>query len=180
MTEDPSIKKQHPFRKRCRCCKKRFTPDHRVGNQQTHCPALACQAKRQRKNERSWRKKNPEAVALQCKKWQKNNPKYWFKWRQKHPGYVRRNKEFMRLYMRRRRKAARFVKSKEMKLQLASIKGVAHEKWYMPRGSRWLILRLERASRLSKLGSLGHTSGVEYRWPRGRLYDVSPALRKQR
>ena len=176
MTKDSSIKKQHPLRKQCRCCKKRFTPDYRVGDKQAYCSALTCQAKRQRKNEQAWRNRNPEAIALQQKKWQKNNSEYWPRWRKEHLGYVRRNKEFMRPYMRRRRKASRFVKSKEMKSQIASIKGVANEKWFMPRGSRWLILRLERASRLSRLGSLGHTSSAGYRLPHGRLYDVSPAF----
>jgi hypothetical protein len=176
MTKDSSIKKQHPIRKQCRCCKKRFIPDYRVGDKQTHCSATVCQAHRQRKNEQSWRKRNPDAVTLQQKKWQKNNSEYWSKWRKKHPGYLRRNRKFMRPYMRRRRKASRFVKSKEMKSQIASIKGVAHEKWFMPRGSRWLILRLERASRLSRLGLLGHTSGAGYRLPRGQLYDVSPVF----
>jgi len=159
-------------KQRCRCCKKRFLPDPRVGDRQKYCAQPACQRKRQQKNEYSWRRKNPEAVYEQRRKWQRNNADYWDSWRRSHDDYLKSNRIFMRGYMRRKRQSLRFVKSKEMKLQLAGIRGVAKEKWYISRGCRWLIVRLERASRLSRLHDLGHTLSVRNCLPRGRLYDV--------
>ena len=165
-------------RKRCPACGQMFTPDPRVGPRQLYCSQAECQKTRQRKNESDWRKRNPECVAAQKRKWCLKNPGFLRAWRLRHPEAVRRNRLFMRLNMRRKRQRLLFEKSKEIHLQVIRDKGVV----YMSRGNTWFLARLKRASRLSKVWAEGYAGGRicsgPIRLPRGRLYDVSGFFRQ--
>ncbi len=56
MRERKSIIKR---RKRCKNCKELFEPDVRTKGKQKYCSKKECQNKRQRENEKDWRKRNP-------------------------------------------------------------------------------------------------------------------------
>jgi hypothetical protein len=172
------IKEAHPpTRKQCLACKKKFTPDPRVGERQKYCSKAECQILRQRLNEDSWLKKeeNQKFRAAQQRRWRKNNPEHLTQWREEHPESVRRNREFMREYKRREREDILFEKSKEWNLQVTRDKGVI----YMCRGNTWILTRLKRAGRLSKAMdgwyAYGHVRlGLgSVRLPQGRLYKVT-------
>ena len=47
----------------CRYCRRWFRPSHRVGERQYACGSAACQAHRQRENERDWRDRHPGYLA---------------------------------------------------------------------------------------------------------------------
>ncbi len=161
------------IRKRCPACGAMFTSDPRVGQRQRYCSSTSCQLSRQRKNESDWRKRNPECVSAQQKKWRLAHPVYLRQWRENHPDSVRRNSEFMRLYMRRERQRLLFEKSKEMHLQVVKNNGVI----YMSRGNTWFLARLKRASRLPKVWADVYAGGRircgSVRLPQGRLWEVS-------
>jgi hypothetical protein len=67
-----------------------------------------------------------------------------------------------------------FDKSKSILTQLAGGKG---DKCYLARGSRWLFVRLTKASLLSKPAYMSDNRSrftrVANRLPKGRLYDLS-------
>ena len=161
-----------PVCKQCPVCKKKFLPDQRVGQRQKCCSKKECQSNRQRKNERVWRQLNPDCVTTQRKKWQQNNPGNLWRWRLKHPASVRRNREYMRQHMRRKRQRLMFDKSKEWRLQVVRDRGVM----YMNREKTWFLVRLKRASRLSMAWGAGYSGGHirsdSVRLPRGRLYNI--------
>ena len=166
---------QHQPRKQCLACKKKFTPDPRVGQRQEYCSKEECQTLRQRLNERSWVKEeeNLKWRSAQQKRWRTSHPEHLKQWREDHPESVRRNREFIREHMRRKRQDFLFEKSKEWNLQVTKDKGVI----YMSRGNTWVLTRLKRAGRLPKAMNSwyahGHIRSGSVRLPRGRLYKVS-------
>ena len=160
-------------RKQCPSCKKNFLPDPRVGLRQKYCSKKSCQSRRQRNNEKVWRQLNPDCVSAQRKKWHQKNPEYLCKWRAAHPGSVRRNRELMRVHIRRKRERLVFDKSKEWRSQVVRDRGVI----YMNREKTWFLVRLKRASRLSAAWGRGYSCGRvrsgAVRLPRGRLYNIT-------
>ncbi len=166
---------QHHTRRQCPACKKKFTPDFRVGQRQQYCSNKECQSLRQRLNERSWLKEeeNQKFRAAQQRRWRRRHPEHLKQWRKKHPESVRRNREFMREHMRRKRQKHLFEKSKEWHSQVIKDKGDI----YMSRGNTWVLARLKRAGILSKAMGCGYAYGRirtgSVRLPRGRLYKVS-------
>ena len=176
MTDNPSENlPHHSARPRCLACKKRFTPDPRVGPRQKYCSNKKCQARRQRLHETTWLEK-PEntkfRVAYQ-RRWREDNPDYLEGWRQKHPQAVRRNREFMREHMRRKRSQPLFEKTRQWRLEVVKDKG----DMYVNRMNTWVLLRLRRQGIWSKALSMGYACGrtrsEPVRLPKGRLYKVS-------
>ena len=166
-------------RKQCISCKKRFTPDPRVGLRQKYCSRKECQTKRQKNNERIWTENpdNREFLKVKRRKWLKNNPDYLKEWRENNPDSVQRNREFMREYQRRKRNSVMFEKTKEMTLEVVKNKGVV----YASRGNTWLFMSLKRPLTSTKAMSAVYASKRivkgKVRRPQGRLYDLSSAFR---
>ena len=80
---------KHPqARRRCRCCSKSFTPDHRNATRQHYCTRPRCRRARKAASQRRWRSKDgngdyfrgPKQVA-RVKLWRKSHPGYWKKGR---------------------------------------------------------------------------------------------------
>lgn len=170
-------------RKRCLFCGSLFDPDPRTKGKQRYCSADTCQEHRQRLNETNWRKNNPDCLAdqyRQSREWHKARPGYSAQRRQENPELARRNLEFTRDNMRRRREQVMFDKSKSIMMQVVGNKGGY---CYLSRGGNWLLTRLTKASLLSKRGALGHNRGQfkrianrKARLPQGRLYDLAKAF----
>lgn len=176
MTNDPPEKSpSHSSRPRCLACKKRFTPEPRVGSRQKYCSNKECQSKRQHLNEQAWQKQdgNRKFKRAQQRRWRKRNPEYMQEWRKEHPESVRRNRKRMRKHMRQKRREVLFEKSKEWRSQVAEDKGVI----YTNCDNTWILTRLKRASSLRKALSSGYACGrirsELVRLPQGRLYKVS-------
>ena len=74
--------KQTILGKKCVSCGQFFTPDPRAGGRQKNCKKPECQAKRKRKQEERWRRKNPTYF--------QGRYDYVKNWRAKHPGYQKR------------------------------------------------------------------------------------------
>lgn len=164
-------------RPKCMACKKRFTPDPRVGSRQKYCSNKACQCKRQRFHEATWLAE-PENIKFRKAYqlwWRKDNPDYLEDWRKKHPQAVRRNREFMREHMRRKRQAILFEKTRQWRSEVVKDQG----DMYVSRGNTWLLLRLRRQGRWSKALISGYACGRirsdPVRLPRGRLYNITEA-----
>ena len=163
---------------RCISCKKKFTPDPRVGQRQKYCSDKECQIKRQRLNEHAWTSdsKNEEFLKLKRNKWRKKNPEYLKEWRENNPDSVRRNREFMQEYQRRKRQGQMFEKTKEMALQVVKNKGVV----YASRGNTWVLMSLKRPLTSTKAISVVYASKRilkgKVRRPQGRLYDLCSAF----
>jgi len=164
-------------RKRCLCCKELFEPDPRTKGKQRYCSKSACQAKRQRQNESDWRIKNPECLAEQYKQtrlWYKAHPDYSRQRRTENPEVRQQNCDQTKLRMRKIRGKELFDKSKVILTQLV---GGKSDKCYLAHRSKWLLVRLTKASLLSKRGSLWDNrkqfKQVNNCLPRGRLYDIA-------
>ena len=65
----------------CEICHATFTPDPRVGERQRVCRVLRCQLERQRRAQKNWLAKNPEAFRGRYPKLQQ--------WLAHHPGYLK-------------------------------------------------------------------------------------------
>ena len=173
-----TIHKNQTTRPRCPCCKKKFTPDPRVGVRQKYCSSKDCQKKRQRLNEQAWVTNPDNQRFLKAKRarWRKKNPGYLKQWRQKHPRAVRRNREFMQEYQRRKRHSKVFEKTKELSLQIARNKGVM----YACRGKTWILMRLRRPLTSTKARTGVYASKqiikTKVRRPQGRLYKLLDVL----
>jgi len=170
-------------RKRCIHCDELFDPDPRTKGNQRYCSANACQARRQRLNEKEWRKNNPDCLADQYKQsreWHKARPKYSKQRRENDPALARRNVEFTRESMRRKREQTMFDKSKSI---MAQVVGKKDTYCYLSRGGKWLLARLTKASPFTQRGSLVHNRGQfkrvenrQARLPAGRLYELTGAF----
>lgn len=170
--------KKHKRDKRCLSCQELFQPNLRTKGKQKYCSKKDCQKKRQRKNEKDWRKKNPECVQLQyeqTRQWFNLHPEYSDQRRAKNPQLLEDNRDQTRKRMEKLRTKQLFDKSKVI---LTQVVGDTPDKCYLARGGSWLFVRLTKASPLSRLRNLGHTLGigksVVNRLPQGRLYEMPP------
>lgn len=164
-------------RRRCRWCGELFTPDPRTKDRQRYCSRLECQRKRQRLNETTWRIKNPDCLDYQRKQsrlWHKNHSDYSRKRRLKYPRLLAKNRDDTRLRMRRIRFQRLFDKSKVILTELVARQA---DKCYLTHGYRWLMVRLTKASPLSRLPFMGDNrlrlKRAVNHLPRGSLYDIS-------
>jgi len=166
--------------KRCKSCRDLFHPDARTKGKQQCCSKPECQSKRQRQNEKDWRKRNPECVEYQyqqTRQWNKAHPDYSRQRRADDPKLLKNNRDQSRVRMEKIRGKMMFDKSKSI---LTQVVGGKADKCYLTRGSKWLYVRLTKASPLSRRGSLGDNRNmckrVANRLPKGRLYDLSGIL----
>lgn len=164
-------------RKRCKWCKGLFEPDPRAKGRQRYCSKPGCQTKRQRQNEQAWRIKNPDCLdyqRVQSRLWHKARPEYSRKRRMEDPCLLQNNRDKTRLRMRKIRLQRMFDKSKVILTQLVERQA---DKCYLTERSRWLMVRLTKASPLSKLlfmrDNRSRLKRVANRLPRSRLYDAS-------
>ena len=166
--------------RRCRHCGQLFTPDPRTKGKQRYCSRHECQTKRQRLNESTWRGKNPECLDYQreqSRAWHKNHPDYSRKRRLKYPRLLKINRDDTRIRMRKTRFKRLFDKSKVILTELVDRQA---DKCYLTHGYRWLMVRLTKASPLSRLPFMGDNrsrlKSAPNRLPRGSLYDLSGVL----
>ena len=171
-----SLRKKRRQR-RCQWCEELFEPDPRTKGRQRYCSKPACQTKRQRLNESDWRIKNPDCLDYQrgqSRLWNKSHPEYSRLRRLKYPLISQKNRDDTRVRMRKTRSLQLFDKSKVILTQLVERQA---DKCYLTQGSRWLMMRLTKASPLSRLMFMGDNRSrlkrVVNRLPRGHLYDVS-------
>jgi hypothetical protein len=164
----------------CQWCGELFAPDPRTKGHQRYCSKPACQTKRQRLNEKTWRIKNPDDLNDQrelSRLWHATHPDYSSRRRLKYPGLLKVNRDDTRLRMRKMRSQRLFDKSKVILTEL--VEGQA-DKCYLTQGSRWLMMRLTKASPLSRLPFIGDNrlrlKRAVNRLPRGHLYDLSGVL----
>ena len=78
--------KHHTQQKRCSICGRFFRPNDRVGNRQISCKRPECQKERRRRQQKKWRKANPDYFQGRyeyLKEWRKHNPGYQKSWRAK-------------------------------------------------------------------------------------------------
>jgi hypothetical protein len=167
-------------RRRCLCCGELFTPDPRTKGRQRYCSRPECQTKRQRLNELTWRIKNPDCLEYQHEQsriWHKSHPDYSRKRRLKYPHLLVKNRNDTRLRMRKIRSQRLFDKSKVILTQLIDKQA---DKCYLTHGYRWLMVRLTKASPLSRMVFMGDNrsrlKSAPNRLPRGSLYDLSGIL----
>jgi len=159
----------------CLCCKKKFTPDTRIGQRQKYCSKKICQSKRLRLAKHTWLQKeeNKRFRQAQQRRWRKRHQEYLKQWRQEHPESVRQNREKTRERMRQQRRRLMFDKSIELRSQIERSKGVI----YTNRESTMILVRLKRGSALSKAWGCGYAykriQSISLRLPRERLYKVS-------
>jgi len=166
--------------KRCKHCRELFQPDPRTKGAQKYCSKPECQIVRQRQNEKDWRARNPDCLAYQqeqSRQWHRTHPDYSQKRRANDHELLKHNRGQTRARMQKIREKRMFDKSKVI---LTQVVGGKADKCYLTRGSRWLHVRLTKASPLSKRGSLGDNRSlckrVTNRLPKGRLYDLSCIL----
>ena len=166
--------------KRCKCCGELFQPNTRTKGKQRYCSKPECQAIRQRKNEKDWRKRNPDCVEYQyqqTRQWNSVHSDYSRQKRSQNPQLLKHNRAQTRNRMQKIRAKQMFDKSKVILTQLIGGKA---DKCYLTRGSKWLHVRLTKASPLSKRGSVGDNRSickrVANRLPKGRLYNLSCIL----
>ena len=167
-------------RKHCHWCGELFEPDPRTKGHQRYCSKPACQTKRQRLNESAWRIANPDCLDYQhgqSRAWNKAHPDYSRERRLENPRLLVKNRDDTRVRMRKTRSQKLFDKSKVILTEL--VEGQA-DKCYLTQGSRWLMMRLTKASPLSRLPFIGDNrlrlKRAVNRLPRGHLYDLSGVL----
>ena len=71
-------------KRNCCCCGRVFIPNKRLGDRQKTCGRANCKKKRNRENQRNWRRKNPEYFRGrydETKAWLERNPGYLKQWR---------------------------------------------------------------------------------------------------
>ncbi len=166
--------------RRCQWCGELFTPDPRTKGRQRYCSKPACQTKRQRLNESAWRINNPDCLDYQREKtrlWHTTHPDYSRKRRLKYPRLLVKNRDDTRIRMRKIRFQRLFDKSKVILTQLTKRQA---DKCYLTHGYRWLMVRLTKASPLSRLPFIGDNRSrlkrAVNRLPKGYLYDLSGIL----
>ena len=110
----------------------------------------------------------------QSRQWHKARPHYSHQRRKDCPVIETKNRNATRLRMRQMRQQRMFDKSKSILKQL--IGGYAL-KCYISHKSRWLMLRLTKASPLSRLALIRDNPNKLRRlisnWPKAKLYDLS-------
>ena len=175
-----AIKRSRARQRRCQGCGELFSPDPRTKGRQKYCSKPACQTKRQRLNESAWRINNPDCLDYQrgqSRSWHKNRPDYSRKRRLKYPRILIKNRDDTRTRMRKIRSQRMFDKSKVMLTQLTDRQA---DKCYLTHGYRWLMVRLTKASPLSRVPFIGDNRSRLKRavnhLPRGSLYDLSGIL----
>ena len=166
----------HTRRRHCQFCGALFEPDPRTKGNQRYCSKSACQTKRQRQNERAWRLNNPECLQEQyelSRLWHRARHDYSRQRRKANPELLEENRSQTKLRMRKIRIKALFDKSKVILTQLA---GNNRNKYYLTQGYKWLLVRLTKASLLSKarIAWDNHTRfrRVNNFLPKGRLYEL--------
>jgi hypothetical protein len=106
--------------------------------------------------------------------WHKAHPDYSRLRRMENPLILRKNRDDTLLRMRVIRRQKLFDKSKVILTQLVERQA---DKCYLTQGSRWLMMRLTKASPLSRLMYMSDNRArlkrVVNRLPRGHLYDLS-------
>lgn len=169
-------KKPTKRRKRCLCCGDLFEPDYRTKGKQRYCGKKECQQVRQRKNEKDWRKRNPEIQLIWVRLWNKRHSEYSGNRRDKNPDIAQANRMQTKVRMQKIRDIRAFDKSKLILAQLNKNKG---DKCYLARGGQ-IILCLTKARSFTKNGFMAHNrtrlTSVSNRLPKGRLYDVSQEI----
>jgi hypothetical protein len=175
-----AVKLSRTRQKRCQWCGELFNPDPRTKGRQRYCSKPACQTKRQRLNESAWRINNPDCLEYQSgqsRAWHKAHPEYSRNRRLKYPRLLVKNRDDTRIRMRKIRSQKLFDKSKVMLTQLTDRQA---DKCYLTHGYRWLMVRLTKASPLSRLPFMGDNRSrlkrAVNRLPRGSLYDLSGIL----
>ena len=71
-------------KKKCRCCRRVFTPDPRVGNRQVCCQSEDCKSQSKRISQKRWCRANPDYFHgryEEVRLWRERNPGYQKKWR---------------------------------------------------------------------------------------------------
>lgn len=172
------VHKQSKIRqKRCLNCGELFNPDSRTKGKQRYCSKAACQTKRQRLNEKDWRRKNPDCLEEQYERsrlWYKARPDYSRQRRKDDPELLQENRNQTKTRMRKIRAKEMFDKSKVILTQLA---GGNRDKYYLTQGYKWLLVRLTKASLLSRAGFMcdnrNRFKQVTNHLPQGKLYDLS-------
>jgi hypothetical protein len=73
-----------PSRRKCRCCKSFFRPDHRNGHHQQYCSAPACRHASKQASQRRWRQTKSgrdyfrgEQEVRRVQEWRRAHPGYW-------------------------------------------------------------------------------------------------------
>ena len=165
-------------RRHCKYCKELFEPNCRLPpGKQRYCSKLECQSIRQRANEKTWVKHNPEPVAIQKRKWQQKHPGYSSQRRAANPQLMANNRQDTQKRMQELRFKTMFDKSKSILTQLT---GNNSDKCCLMRG-RWLFLRLTRASRWTRPAPMRHTGGnikrVKNQLPKSKVYDLTGILK---
>lgn len=121
--------------KRCKRCGELFQPNARTKGKQQYCSKPECQATRQRKNEKDWRKRNPDCVEYQyqqTRQWNKTHPDYSRRRRAQNPQLLKHNRNQTRNRMQEIRAKLMFDKSKVILTQLI---GGKSDRCYLTRGS---------------------------------------------
>ena len=164
-------------RKHCLSCQALFDSDPRSKGHQRYCSKRECQTTRQRLNEKNWRERNPDCLAYQQEQsrvWYKEHPDYSRQRRAADPQLLVKNRDDTRLRIQKKRRDAMFDKSKSI---LTQVVGGQCDKYYLTRGSGWLMVRLTKASLLSKIRSLGDNrksfKSVANCCPKGKLYEAA-------
>jgi hypothetical protein len=167
----------HTRRRRCLSCEDLFDPDPRTKGTQRYCSKETCQTKRQRQNEWAWRLNNPECLEEQreaSRQWYKARPGYSRQRRTANPRLLQENRVQTKARMRKLRVKELFDKSKVILTQLA---GGKDDKYYLTQGYKWLLVRLTKASLLSRAGLVcdNHRrfKRVAKYLPQGKLYELS-------
>jgi len=167
--------------KRCKACQDLFQSDARTKGKQGYCSKEGCQKKRQRLNEKNWRKRNPESVEYQyeqTRRWNKVHPEYSQERRANNIQLLEQNRDRTRKRMRKIRSKKEFDKSKVILMQLLGNKA---DKCYLAYGSRWLHVRLTKARSWTRVRTLRDNDiqceRVSNQLPKGRLYDLSGMVR---
>lgn len=149
--------------KRCPYCRKRFTPDPRVGKRQKSCGARACQRALNRENSARWRQEHPDCCHgdyPRVKLWLQKHPGYLKRYRQSHPAYVEHNRKAQRLRDRRRKRHLDIRNEiqrepSEIIEQLRDLSrlDIQNEIWLQPREMTLLFLNLPCLDMQNSLGN---------------------------
>lgn len=167
----------HARRKHCKYCGVLFESDPRTKGKQRYCSKSACQTQRQRQNELDWQTRNPDCLQEQYERsrlWYKARPDYSRQRRTANPGFAQENRDQTKVRMQKIRGKRVFDKSKSILTQLV---GGKPDKCCLTQGPKWLMVRLTKASPLSKPGSVwDNRSQLKYTancLPKSRLYELS-------
>jgi hypothetical protein len=97
-----------PKQKRCPYCRRLFTADPRLKEQQTTCGRPECRRQRKQQSDRHWRLQHPDyfrGIYPQQKELYGTRAEYKRQYRKQNPEYVRRNAAFVKKHRESRQKA---------------------------------------------------------------------------